>query len=350
MFLGTDISFESKNEYGHTEEGQWNEDGEPPKDINGTVALKALERVQAEVQTVQNQVDWLNPLILWASSQKIPKKTLDLIGNALEEAEKAKNEAVAAQEAEAQRTNDEIIAGAEAIESLTRWAFHPVQAVPTRPVGKVGKSSLRQAVNGLIDEKRNCWGEVWSPIKSAAADADFGDQLDESCQSVGVGSPLVPDSKTAEKFLASQLYDWSAFVEGPRIFIQTAKGIRALGAHIQKHGETFLWIHSREPTEYTLFKANIRKSIRLSKLLEGGRLGEILQEQDLSNDQKAFGQEISRDGLAISGTHVFLASKNARPDGPGLSGPCLFLSEGFCRGPIDLLSTRCSSRHPPLYG
>lgn len=344
LFPGTDISFESKNEYGNTEEGQWNEDGDAPKDPNETLAAKALERIKAEVQSLQNRVDWLNPLILWASSQKVPKKTIDEIGEALEEAEKAKNEAVAAQEAEAQRANDEIIAGAEAVEIFTRWGFHPVLAAQTRPVGKVGNSLLYQASNGLIDEERNCWGEVWSPIKSATADADFSDELAENCQTVAVGSPLVPDSKTGEKFLASQLYDWRAFLEGPRVFIKTAKGIRALGAHIQKQGENFLWIHSREPTEDASFKANTRKSIRLSKLLEGGILGEILQEQDLSKDKQAFGQEVCRNCLAVSGSSVFLASDNARPGGPAMGRIfSLSLADGAVTWTSDLRFHECSA-------
>jgi len=74
LFPGTEISFESKNEYGNTEEGQWHEDGKAPKDPNETLAVKALERIKAEVQSLQNQVDWLNPLILWASCQKVPKR------------------------------------------------------------------------------------------------------------------------------------------------------------------------------------------------------------------------------------------------------------------------------------
>jgi len=317
LFPGIDVSFESKNEYGNTEEGQWNEEGPPPKDINGTVAVKALKRIQSDVESLENRLDWLNPLILWASTNQIPKKTLDLVGSALEEAEKAKNEATAAQEAEAQRANDEIIAGAEALESVTRWSFHPVLAVQNKPLGKVGKSSLCQELHGLIKEE-NVWGTVWSTIKSASADTDFSDKLGENCQGVGVGSPMFPDSKTAEKFLVSQLYDSSAFLEGPRIFVQNAKGVRALGAHIQKHGETFLWIHSREPTEDASFKANIRKSIRLSKLLEGCILGEILQEEDLSSGKQAFGQEVSRECPAVSGSQVFLASNNARPEGMAL--------------------------------
>ena len=317
LFPGTDVSFKSKNEYGNTEDGQWIEEGSAPKDINTTVATKALERINAEVESLKSRVDWLTPLSEWATSTKTAKKTVELIESALGEAEKAKQEDVAAQEAEAQRANDEIIAGAEAVELLTRWTFHPVQVVPTQPVGKVGKSSLCQELHGLIKEG-NYWGAVWSPIKSASADTDFSDKLGENCQGVGVGSPMFPDSKTAEKFLVSQLYDSSAFLEGPRIFVQTTKGIRALGAHIQKHGETFLWIHSREPTEDASFKANIRKSIRLSKLLEGGILGEILQEEDLSSGKQAFGQEVSLKCPAVSGSQVFLASNNARPEGMAL--------------------------------
>ena len=343
LFPGTDVSFKSKNEYGNTEDGQWIEEGSAPKDINTTVATKALERINAEVESLKSRVDWLTPLSEWATSTKTAKKTVELIESALGEAEKAKQEDVAAQEAEAQRANDEIIAGAEAVEILTRWGFHPVLAAQTRPVGKVGKSLLCQGLNGLINEERNCWGTVWKPIKSLKADADIGDELEENCQTVAIGSPFVPDSEKGEKFLASQLADVTGWM-GPRVFVQTAKGIRALGARIEKQGETFNWIHSQESTDEASFKANTRKSIRLSKLLEGGILGEILQEEDLSSDKQAFGQEVSLKCPAVSGSQVFLASNNARPEGMALGRIfSLSLADGAVTWTSDLRFHECSA-------
>ena len=322
LFPGTDVSFKSKNEYGNTEDGQWNEDGFPPKDINATVAVKALERIQSAV-SFEIQARWLNPLILWASINQVPKKTASLIGGALKEAEKANNDATASQEAEALQVNDEIIAGAEALESVTRWSFHPVLAVQTKPLGKVGKSSLCQALKGLTKEGI-FWGEVWSPIKSASADTDFSDKLGKNCQGVGVGSTIIPDSKKAEAFLASEIQRTTngdgALGGGGSVFVQTAKGVRGLGPDLLKHEKAFLWIHSNEQPKAP-YKANIRKSIRLSKLLEGGILGEILKEEDLSSDKEAFGQVVSCDCLAVSGSQVFLASNasnNARPEGMAL--------------------------------
>jgi len=90
LFPGTDVSFECKNEYGYTEEGQWNEDGEPPEDVNETLALKTLERIKSEVKQIDNQVDWLTPLAKWAASNKVPRKVSKQIKESLDGAKAAK--------------------------------------------------------------------------------------------------------------------------------------------------------------------------------------------------------------------------------------------------------------------
>jgi outer membrane protein assembly factor BamB len=348
LFPGTDVSFESNNEYGNTQEGQWNEEGSPPKDINGTVAVKALERIQTEVGSLQNRVDWLNPLALWASNNQVQKKTVALIEGALKDAEKAKNEEIAALEAKAERVKEKVIAGAEALESTALWSFHPVQATRTRPVGRVGKSMLCQASFGVIDEERNVWGDIWAPSQRENADAG----LDEGCGSVGVGSSYIPDSKAAEKFFTTQLYDTEASGEGPHIFIQTPKGIRGLGAHLCKHEEAFLWIHSREYPSDGSFKVNIRKSLKLAKRLEGGTVSEIIDESELCGDKqqcpsgwqpRRFGQEIAS-SLAVSRAQVFIASDNALPSGPALGRFfSLSLSDGTITWVSELRFHECSA-------
>ena len=100
LFPSTDVSFESKNEHGNTEEGQWNEEGSPPKDINATVAAKALERIQSDVESLENRVDWLTPLAEWASSNKIAKKSLEQVKEALKGAKVAKEELATKNKAE----------------------------------------------------------------------------------------------------------------------------------------------------------------------------------------------------------------------------------------------------------
>jgi len=342
LFPGSDVSFKSKNEYGNMREGQWNEDGEPPKDINATLAFKALERIQAEVKTVQNQVDWLNPLILWASSQEIPKKTLDLIGDALEEAEKAAKEASDARNAEADRLIDAFIQGEGVLESVTRWGFHPVFAAKTRLVGRVGKSVLCKPKVSLEDENSTSQ-EAWTPCHPTNEGADLKDDC-EMC----IGSPLQPDSKEAELFLTSQTYQpWPADLAGPRLFVRTAKGIRVLGAHIQREA-SFLWIHSKSFLSEEENKRDLRNSLRLSRLLEHSAVGEVLHEEDLSADKKSFGQSLSN-FLVASGSQIFVASNNSQEDGEDMGRFfSLFLGDGAVNWSSELRFRECSGLAVPV--
>jgi len=315
LFPGTDVSFKSKNEYGNTEDGQWNEEGEPPKDPNSTVALKVLERIQSDVESLENRADWLIPLAEWASSTKTAKKTVELIDHALANAENAKKEVTAKLEDEAERQNRMIIEGVEALESVIRWSFHPVLAAQSRPVGRVGKSMLCQAGYGILDEEKNILGEVWRPLKTSTSDAALG----EDCHAVALGSPIIPDSKTAAKFIESQAYDPTNSLEGPRVFVRTGKCILGVGAHIRNDDEAFLWIHSREYPSDSL-KSNLRKSTQLAEKLEGGTVGEIIDEVELSGDKhrrssgnyqpQRFGQEITC-SLAVSSSQIFLATRDA---------------------------------------
>jgi outer membrane protein assembly factor BamB len=337
LFPGTDISFESKNEYGNAEEGQWNEDGEAPKDANEALAVKALERIQREVESIPNRIDWLNPLILWASTHKIPKKTLDQIGDALEEAEKAKNEALAAQEAEADKLIDASIQGEGFLESATRWSFHPVFAAKTRLVGRLGASLLCQPKT-FLDKKHNTSHQVWTPSPSA----NEGAALEDNCE-MCIGSPILPDSKEGEMFLASQVYKpWPEDLAGPRIFVRTAKGLRVIGAHIQQK-DSFLWIHSKSFLSEPKNKRDLRNSLRLSKLLENAAVGEVLHREDLSADKKSFGQSLSN-FLVASGSQIFVASNNSQPEGQGMGRFfALSLSDGTVVWTSELRFHECNA-------
>jgi len=349
LFPGTDVSFESKNEYGNTEDGQWIEEGSAPKDINTTVATKALERINAEVESLKSRVDWLTPLSEWATSTKTAKETVDLIENALGEAEKAKQEDVAAQEAEAQRANNEIIAGAEALESVTRWSFHPVLAVKIKPVGRVGKSILCQSRQCILDEAKHISEEVWEPLKSTIEDAGVISKASEEGGWIGVAAPILPNSKETERFLESQVHDSPVNSEGARVFIRTNKCVWGVGAQIHKGKDSLLWIHSREIPSEVSCRPNIQKSIRLGKLLEGSVVAEILQENDLSTNygRQQFGQDISQ-YIAVNSSQVFLASKNAQQDGPGLGRIySLSLADGAVTWTSELRFHECSALVAP---
>jgi hypothetical protein len=349
LFPGTDVSFESKNEYGNTEDGQWIEEGSAPKDINTTVATKALERINAEVESLKSRVDWLTPLSEWATSTKTAKETVDLIENALGEAEKAKQEDVAAQEAEAQRANNEIIAGAEALESVTRWSFHPVLAVKIKPVGRVGKSILCQSRQCILDEAKHISEEVWEPLKSTIEDAGVISKASEEGGWIGVAAPILPNSKETERFLESQVHDSPVNSEGARVFIRTNKCVWGVGAQIHKGKDSLLWIHSREIPSEVSCRPNIQKSIRLGKLLEGSVVAEILQENDLSTNygRQQFGQDISQ-YIAVNSSQVFLASKNAQQDGPGLGRIySLSLADGAVTWTSELRFHECSTLVAP---
>ena len=130
LFSGTNVSFESKNEYGNTQEGQWNENGSPPNDINATVAVKVLERIHSDVQKVEDRVDWLIPLAEWASSNKVAKKSLEQVKEALKGAKVAKEELATKNKAEEELKIEQETKDALALEAATSWRLPPSRRLP----------------------------------------------------------------------------------------------------------------------------------------------------------------------------------------------------------------------------
>ena len=329
LFPGANVSFSSKNEYGYTEEGEWAESGEPPDDVSAAVAAKVFERIQAEIQMPHKSVAWLAPLAEWASENDAPKKITTAIRSALAEAEGAKNELEAELEAEAEREKESESTAAIALESTTRWSFHPAVTVESRPVGSFGQPALWHASEGPLNDEGNVWGAVWVPCKSKDVGANLGEILAGESDQVMIGHPIKPESKAAQKLLENQLYAANDFQDSGRIFVRTAKGVRALRLHIHKQDGSFFWLHSHSWPSNASFKADTRQAMRLSELLEGAVLCEITAEHDLSGDKQTLGQEINENCLALSGEYVFVTTDNSRREDPP-SGRiyCLSLTDG----------------------
>ena len=301
LFPGTDISFESKNEYGHTEEGQWNEDGEPPKDINGTVAVKALERIQSDVESLENRVDWLTPLAKWASSNKAPKKALEPIKEALKEAKAAEKELEAKREAGEkvkieQETKDKL-----SLEAATCWSFHPVLANETRKIGTLRKPQILKWVSQRSKSS-------WIPCESGDVNQCIAEAIQQECTSVCIGFPISTESKEAEGFLETQLYE-KLKKESPFVFLQTPRRFRGLGVNILKHTDTFFALLSPESIEGPLFEFRFRSSLQMAALLEGAGMYQIVGDKALAANHD-FNERVRSDCLACKDAYVYAAVDN----------------------------------------
>lgn len=328
LFPGINVSFSSKNEYGYTEDGEWAESGEPPKDTQNTVATKVFERIQTEIEQPHRRVAWLTPLTEWVSHNKLPKKTSDAIGSAFEEAQAAERNVKAELEAEADKENQKETEAAEAFESMTRWRFHSVLAAENELIGKLEKPILWRSRTGSSDDEESVWGEVWEPCSSADLDADLEKAIDDECESVAIGSVIKAESKAASKFLESQTYRALGYIDSPRIFIRTGKGMEASSAKIIKHGAAFVWLHSVSFVENSGFKAQARKAMRLAVRLDGASVWKVSDEKVLRGDKQGLADEIG-DHIALNESHVFFATNNSLPqDAPSGRIFCSSLEDG----------------------
>ncbi len=310
LFPGVDVSFSSKNEYGYTEDGQWTESGEPPKDTQNTVATKVLERVRAEVEQLQNRVEWLEPLAGWASGNGAPKKTVEAIRGALAEAEQAKKDVTAALEAEAEKENEKEIEAAKKLESMTRWRFHPVLTVESELIGKLEKPILWRCRNGWLDDEETEWGDVWEPCESGDVARMLDQAVEDGCESLAIGSPITPTSKAVSKFLESQVHESLDQGHSPRIFVRDDKGVVVVTAKILKHGASFVWLHSVKYLSDPACKAATKKEMSVASHLDGASVCKISDEGALREDKYGFGQEIEEGYLALGKSHVFVATSS----------------------------------------
>jgi outer membrane protein assembly factor BamB len=323
LFPGANVSFSSKNEYGYTEEGEWAESGVAPGDVSAAVASKVFDRIQAEVQNLQNKVAWLAPLAEWASENGAPKKTTTAIRGALDEAEQAKKEAAAALEAEAEKAMQQEVEAEKHLESLMRWSFHPLVNATSRLLGAVGKPVLWKCVNDDDSDS----GYAWEPC-DGELNANLDRAAKEHWESVALGSPINPDSKSAAKFLESQLASKMEFEFSSRVFVRSKKGIEATTAKIVKRGASFAWLHSVSYVSNPSFKSEIKKALRLYENLQDVSIWELADEDSLRGDKQDFGQDLEG-CLALTQSHAFFATCNALyEDAPAGHIYCVSLKEG----------------------
>jgi outer membrane protein assembly factor BamB len=323
IFPGSDVSFSSKNEYGYTEEGEWAERGIEPDDLIAAVASKTFARIQAEVQTLQNKVDWLAPLAEWASENGAPKKTITAIRSALGEAEQAKKEAAAALEAEAEKAKQQEVEAEKHLESLVRWSFHPLITAKSSLLGAVGKPALWKCVNDDDSDS----GYAWEPCDGELT-ANLDRAATEHWESVALGSPINPDSKSAAKFLESQLASKMEFEFSSRVFVRSKKGVEATRAKIVKRGASFVWLHSVSYVSNPSFKSEIKKALHVYKDLQDVSIWELADEDGLRGDKQDFGQDLEG-CLAVTQGHAFFATSNASyDDAPVGRIYCVSLKDG----------------------
>jgi outer membrane protein assembly factor BamB len=323
LFPGANVSFSSKNEYGYTEEGEWAESGEPPGDVSAAVTSKVFERIQTEVQTLQNKVDWLAPLAEWASENDAPKKTITAIRSALDKAEQAKKEAATALEAEAEKAMQQEVASEKQLESLIRWSFHPLVTAKSRLLGAVGKPALWKCVN----DDDSCSGYAWEPCDGELT-ANLDQAAKEHWESVALGSPINPDSKSAAKFLESQLASKMEFEFSSRVFVRSKKGVEATRAKIFKHEASFVWLHSVSYVSNPSFKSQIKKALQLHEDLQDVSIWELADQDSLRGDKQDFGQDLEG-CLAVTQSHAFFATSNpSYDDAPVGRIYCVSLKDG----------------------
>lgn len=328
LFPGANVSFSSKNEYGYTEEDEWAESGEAPGDVSAAVASKVFDRIQAEVQTLQNKVAWLAPLAEWASENDAPKKTTTAIRSALDEAEQAKKEAAAALEAEAEKAMQQGVEAEKHLESLVRWSFHPLITAKSRLLGAVGKPVLWKCI---IDDDSES-GLAWEPCDGELA-ANLDRAAKEHWESVALGSLITPDSTSAAKFLETQLASKMEFERSSRVFVRSKKGVETTTAKIVKRGTSYVWLHSDsyfghgavpDPSS----KSMIRKAMQLYGDLEDVTIWEVADEESLRCDKQDFGQDLE-ECMALNMSHAFFATRNAgHEDAPAGRICCVSLKDG----------------------
>jgi outer membrane protein assembly factor BamB len=323
LFPGTDVSFESKNEYGNTEEGQWNEDGDAPKDANGTLALKALERIKLEVKQIDRQVAWLTPLAKWAAANKAPRKFLEQIKEALNEAKTDKKKLADKATIEKRLKIEVKTKNALALEAATRWSFHPVLVTKNRRIGTLGKPRIWKWAGSRSKGS-------WSPCESKVVEECIAEAIRQRCASVCIGFPFSPDSSEGQNFLETQTYD-AIKEESPYIFLQTPGRFRGLGLGIHKYKDTFHALLSPEDTDQSQLNLPIKEQLQLSSTLENSGVFQILDEKAVSRDKDrgVFNTEIRSDCMACQGSHVFLATDNSsREDNPAGRIYCLSQADG----------------------
>ena len=302
LFPGTDVSFESKNEYGNTEEGQWNEEGSPPKDINGTVAVKALKRIQSDVESLENRLDWLIPLAEWASSNKVAKKSLEQVKEALKGAKVAKEELATKNKAEEELKIEQETKDALALEAATSWSFHPVLAAENRRIGTLGKPLIWKWASTQPNFS-------WIPCESVDVGGCVAEAIRQECTSVCIGFPILSESSEGQKFLETQLYNLIED-ESPYVFLQTPGRFRGLGLNIHKHKETFFALLPPESTDGTILLFQLKKYFQIAEVLEGAGIHQAMGDKALAVYRKTYNERIKSDCLVCKDEYVFLAVDN----------------------------------------
>ena len=323
LFPSTDVSFESKNEYGNTEEGQWNEGGEAPKDVNETLALKTLERIKSEVKQIDNQVDWLTPLAKWAASNKVPRKVSKQIKESLDGAKAAKKELAEKEVSEKRLKIERETKNALALEAATRWSFHPVLTTENRKIGTLGDPQIWKW-------KFTRSKGSWAPCESTDVDECIDEAIRQKCTSVCIGFPISLESSEGQKFLETQLYD-VIDEESPFVFLQTPGRFRGLGVAIHKYKDTFYALLSPEDTDQSQLNLPIKDQLQRSSVLENSGIFQVLDDKTILRNKGpgAFKSEIRSDCLACNGPHVFLATDNSsREDTPSGRIYCLSQAGG----------------------
>lgn len=308
LFPGTDISFKSKNEYGNIQEGHWNEEGVTPKDLNSTVVLKVLQRIQSDVQNLVNQVDWLTPLSEWATSNKAPEKTLKQIKETLQGATAAKIKLKSEQESKERLKLEKETKGLLTLEAGTRWSFHPVLARKNRKIGTLGKPLLWKCIWDSTQLEHN-----WIPCESSDADGCIAEAIHHECTSVCIGFPILLESSEEQMFLETQLQE-VINAESLCVFLHTPGRFRGLGVFIHKYKKAFYALLTPESTDGAHIKPYLKNELRLASILENGGIYQVLDNNAFAGNDRTepFREEIVPDCLACKEPNVFLATDNGR--------------------------------------
>ena len=287
LFPGANVSFSSKDEYGYTEEGEWADEGEAPEDVNTTVAASVLKKVNADVHLLKSKMQWLVPLVDYSARNGVAEDVREKIENLIGRAE-AESTVEADSKADA-RTH---------LEKCVAWTFSPVLLTKTQKIADLGKPSFFLAGTDDEDDSHivyeSCAGEeLKSKGQSWLAE-------DPWHRAVVVGFPLklaMPDAAEVLRWEVRKKIQASDTPEGrPRLFVRSAKGVRATNALLDTDGKDFFWTFAqlqrdaKEPDIEAAFRTaeSIGSDESMWRVTEGYPFGELWTDSLVANTSNGF--------------------------------------------------------------
>jgi hypothetical protein len=296
VFPGLHISLKSQSEYGYGHSGEWFTRGKPPKDFLEILADRVLHRILTEIEGPENRVPWLAALFHWVSSTPECCTKIEAIGLAMIEAQSAMGKKTLVLDAMSDRT----VKGAERLETMTKWAFHPLFVHESRKIGKIGKPSLWW--------KPSDYEEDWAESKTYNLNVNMQTFEGKTCF-FAIGSPIMPVSRKEARFLEKQI---RMALNGHEIFpfyVRTSKGIGNVVGELQKRGTSFVWLHSMDYKPHRMsFKCEARKSMHLAERLQGGTMYEIVEEEKSFSKTRVIDVSLADGCLAASASHIFVST------------------------------------------